>query len=190
MYGKNETITPLMSAMDRGDADETKATEDGQNAYEDTPAYNALKHAGVLCTTYRRRSIDDIFTGVDVSSNTDQLRNIRLKAQYGYCCGGCLLYHMMHTELFVKAGHVGLLMDQSNNYLFAQPGMHNIASCFIRQTGAPVPLRGHIKHGNRTIVIVEQGYLGYATDNGQPVCLPPGIHVWTSESLDFVEVRL
>merc|ERR1711972_421393 len=46
-------------------------------------------------------------------------------------------------------------------------------------------LRGHIKHGNRTIVIVEQGFIGYAIDNGQPVLLPPGIHVWTSESMDF-----
>merc|ERR1719181_1103251 len=56
---------------------------------------------------------------------------------------------------------------------------------FIRSVGKPVPLRGHIMHGNRTIVIVEQGYLGFATDNGQPVLLPPGIHVWTSESLEF-----
>merc|ERR1719379_1272287 len=52
--------------------------------------------------------------------------------------------------------------------------------------GQPRPLRGHIQHGNRTIVIVEQGFLGYAQDNGQPVLLPPGIHVWTSESLFFV----
>ena len=44
-------------------------------------------------------------------------------------------------------------------------------------------LRGHIKHGNRTITIIEQGYVGYAQDNGQPVLLPPGIHVWTSESM-------
>merc|ERR1719389_1356583 len=63
--------------------------------------------------------------------------------------------------------------------------MHNITSLFLRQTKEPTPLRGHIKHGNRTIVIVEQGYIGYATDNGQPVILPPGIHVWTSESLEF-----
>merc|ERR1719262_629656 len=74
-----------------------------------------------------------------------------------------------------------------NEYLFMQPGMHNIASCFMRQTGDPVPLRGHITHGNRTIVIVEQGYLGFAQDNGQPVLLPPGIHVWTSESLFYVK---
>merc|ERR1719498_1728384 len=76
-------------------------------------------------------------------------------------------------------------MNARNEYLFAQPGMHNISSCFIRVVSKPLPLRGHIKHGNRTIVIIEQGYIGYATDNGQPILLPPGIHVWTSESLDF-----
>merc|ERR1719156_216387 len=68
-----------------------------------------------------------------------------------------------------------------------QPGMHNIQSCFMRMVGEPKPLRGHIQHGNRTIVIIEQGYLGYAMDNGQPVLLPPGIHVWTSESLFFIK---
>jgi len=66
--------------------------------------------------------------------------------------------------------------------------MHNISSLYMRVTKPPQTLRGHIKHGNRTIVVVEQGYVGYATDNGQPVLLPPGIHVWTSESLDFVAV--
>merc|ERR550514_215221 len=92
---------------------------------------------------------------------------------------------MTHTEMFVPAGHVGFLMNDKNEYMFAQPGMHNIKSMFIRQVGPPKPLRGHIQHGNRTIVIVEQGYIGYAIDNGQPVLLPPGIHVWTSESLTF-----
>ena len=29
------------------------------------------------------------------------------------------------------------------------------------------------------------GYIGYAIDNGQPVLFPPGIHVWTSDSLEF-----
>merc|ERR1719183_777186 len=107
----------------------------------------------------------------------------RLKT--GYYCGCCCIYNMTHTEMFVEAGHVGLLMNDRNEYLFAQPGMHNIGSYFVRVVSDPVPLRGHIQHGNRTIVIIEQGYIGYATDNGQPLLLPPGIHVWTSESLDF-----
>merc|ERR1719473_2153566 len=49
--------------------------------------------------------------------------------------------------------------------------MHNIQSVFMKQTGQPRPLRGHLVHGNRTIVIVEQGFLGFAQDNGQPVLL-------------------
>merc|ERR1719408_1176675 len=80
-----------------------------------------------------------------------------------------------------------MVMNERNEYLFMQPGMHNIATCFMHQSGSPKPLRGHITHGNRTIVIVEQGFLGFAQDNGQPVLLPPGIHVWTSESLFFVK---
>jgi hypothetical protein len=77
------------------------------------------------------------------------------------------------------------MMDEENRYLFAQPGMHNIRSCFTKEASAPKALRTHIQHGNRTIVVVEQGYIGYAMDNGHPVLLPPGIHVWTSESLYF-----
>lgn len=159
--------------------------EDDKAHYEDTKAYNALKSAGVLCAQYRRRSIEDIFTGLDLMANSTMEINLCERAKMCYWCGGCLVYHATHVEMFVEAGHVGLLMNDRNEYLFAQPGMHNIKSCFLRVVGPPVPLRGHIRHGNRTIVIVEQGYVGYASDNGQPVLLPPGIHVWTSESLEF-----
>ena len=74
------------------------------------------------------------------------------------------IYHCTHVELFVPAGHVGLLMNSKNEYLFAQPGMHNISSVFLRTTSPPRPLRGLVQHGNRTIVIIEQGYIGYAMD--------------------------
>ena len=78
-------------------------------------------------------------------------------------------------------------MDDKNNYLFAAPGMHNIYGYTMREVGSPQLLRGVIKHGNRTIAIVEQGYIGYAIDNGQPVLFPPGIHVWTSESREWTK---
>merc|ERR1711939_283479 len=136
-------------------------------------------------TEHRRKDIEDIFTGLDLKQNTDQWKNIVARAKNCCCIVPCA-YYACHTEMFVPAGHVGFLMDQQNRYLFAQPGMHNINSMFIRVTSEPRPLRGHIKHGNRTIVVVDQGSIGYASDNGQPVLLPPGIHVWTSESMDFV----
>lgn len=114
----------------------------------------------LLTTQYRRNDVDQIFTGLDMKSNTDQVANIRLRCLHCAYCLPCI-YHCTHTELFVPAGHVGLLMDEQNRYLFAQPGMHNIKSCFTRVTSPPVHLRNVIKHGNRTIVIVEQGYIGY-----------------------------
>jgi len=55
---------------------------------------------------------------------------------------------------------VGLLMDEKNRYLFAEPGMHNIASCFTKVERKPENLRSVVVHGNRTIVVVEQGAYG------------------------------
>jgi len=147
-----------------------------------------MRTNGLLTSKYRRQSVEDIFTGTDLKANTDAIANIRSRFLHGYyCCPllGCMIYGATHTEMFVPAGHVGLMMDEQSNYLFAQPGMHNIASCFTKQTHEPMALRTHIQHGNRTIVVVEQGYIGYAMDNGHPILLPPGIHVWTSESLYF-----
>lgn len=53
--------------------------------------------------------------------------------------------------------YAGLIMDDSNNYIFAAPGMHNIYGYTMREVGNPKLLRGTIVHGNRTIAIVEQG---------------------------------
>ena len=100
-----------------------------EHHYEDTPAYAALQQAGLLCREYRRKSIDDIFTGKDLKANTTQQKNMWERFKYGYylCPGiGCAVYGATHLELFVPASHVGLLMNERNEYLFAQPGMHNI----------------------------------------------------------------
>merc|ERR1711977_244225 len=43
-----------------------------------------------------------------------------------------------------------------------------------------------ITTGDRTIVTVQQGHIGYAEDMGQPVLLPPGLHEWQSQTLKFV----
>lgn len=150
---------------------------------ESSRAYEALMAADLLVLKHRRESIEAIFTGVDITKNTDHYQNIKLKCKMGhYCC--CPFYNIFRRDFFVPAGHVGLLMNERNDYYFAQPGMHNVSGMFTRLEKIE-KLRGHIEHGNRTIVIVEQGYVGYAMDNGQPVLLPPGIHVWTSESLYF-----
>jgi len=150
-------------------------------------AYQALVTAGMLTTKYRRADVEAIFVDGDLQANTDHWNDMKLRCMHGvYCLPviGCMVYNCLRKEFFIPAGNVGLLQNEANEYLFAQPGMHNIQGIFTRHTGTQ-PIRGHINHGNRTIVIVEQGFIGYAMDNGQPVLLPPGIHVWRSESLYF-----
>merc|ERR1712151_374945 len=64
--------------------------------------------------------------------------------------------------------------------------MHNIQSCWIRHCGtSALPVNKELQHGNRCILVVEQGFVGIAFDHGQPVLFPPGIHVWTSETLRY-----
>merc|ERR1719343_1970414 len=64
--------------------------------------------------------------------------------------------------------------------------MHNIKSVWVKHVGTvQLPVNRELRHGNRVILIVEQGWVGLAFDNGQPVLLPPGIHVWTSETLQY-----
>lgn len=156
--------------------------------YEDTPSYRALAEAGILCTRYRRTTVADIFTGADFSANSS-LTKIRMQKFWWcwYCAVGAPCYECTHVDMTVPPKHVGLLQDDKNDFLFAQPGIHSRGTCCgnLKKSGPPIPLRGHLTHGNRTIVIVEQGFIGLAKDNGQPVLLPPGIHVWTSESLDY-----
>jgi len=92
-------------------------------------------------------------------------------------------------QAFVPASHIGLFQNDKNDFLFAAPGMHNIASAFIKKKGDAKPVQDGkenvIVHGNRTIVTVDQGKIGYANDRGQPVLLPPGLHSWCSETLKF-----
>lgn len=158
---------------------------------EDTPAYKTLKQADLLATGYRKKSFEDIFDCGDLKPNSSKQSNMWERFKYGYfCCPvvGAIAYNVTHTELFVPAGHVGLMMDEQQNYLFAMPGMHNIGSMFVKHIATePLPSNGQLRHGNRTILVVEQGFVGIATDNGQPVLFPPGIHVWTSETLRYQE---
>ena len=80
-------------------------------------------------------------------------------------------------------------VDSDNNYLFAKPGVHNITDPFLKRIGNPLSIQHTVvTHGNRTVVTVPQGKLGFAEDMGQPVLLPPGLHAWVSETLQFKRI--
>jgi len=153
---------------------------------EESPAYDVLRMAGLLVTEFRKQGMHELDI---MPPNTTSSQNIAARA---FSClfpplAGCILYNTYHIEITVPAGHVQKLVDDQGLYHLAGPGMHNITSFFWKRVGSPVPLRGHIKHGDRTIVVVDQGFVGYASDNGQPVLLPPGIHQWRSQTLDFIK---
>eukprot|EP00929_Paragymnodinium_shiwhaense_P076852 TRINITY_DN3956_c0_g1_i1.p1 TRINITY_DN3956_c0_g1~~TRINITY_DN3956_c0_g1_i1.p1 ORF type:complete len:705 (+),score=180.07 TRINITY_DN3956_c0_g1_i1:90-2204(+) len=163
---------------------------------EDSRAYRTLQQAGLLVHKYRKPCFEAVFGTLDLKANTSKEKNCRAKCKYGvYWCPvlGCVAYGATHLELFVPAGHIGLLMDSEQHYLFAQPGMHNISmgTCvpvLLQHVDTqPLPVNKDLRHGDRTIAVVEQGYVGVANDNGEPVLLPPGIHMWTSDSLKFQE---
>jgi len=156
---------------------------------EDTPAYRTLVNNNLLTTQYRKKCFEDIFAeGLDLQANSSKNNDLMERIKTGWWIPGlgCIAYRSCHVEFFVPAGHVGLLMDSQSRYLFAQPGMHNIRSVFMTCVGVTkLPTNKALVHGNRCILVVEQGFIGLAFDNGQPVLLPPGIHVWSSETLRY-----
>ena len=82
----------------------------------------------------------------------------------------------------VPAGNLVAMEDGKGGFEFLGQGVHFYMDCFMRvlpglrrlspQDGA----RGgwEIRNGDRTIVEVEQGFVGLAMDMGQPILLPPG----------------
>jgi len=154
-----------------------------------TPSYKVLLDAGLLTFEHKKESFIELFDRAqgDLCANSSSSANMTTRMYWGYYCGLCCVYGMTHKEITVEAGEVGLLVDDSNRYLWAEPGMHNIFSLYTRVVGRPrkIGTAGAIEHGNRTIVTVDQGTVGMAMDKGQPVLLPPGLHSWTSETMRF-----
>ena len=151
----------------------------------ESPAYQALAMAGLICSDHVKRSLDEL----DMLRANDH-RGAATKRSFlsCLCCGPvgyCVYHRCLHSEFLVPAGHVRLLRDQDGGYMFAGPGMHNLRSMFIKAEGKEVPIEGEIRHGDGTIVIVEQGFVGLAMDKGQPILLPPGLHQWKSDTMKF-----
>eukprot|EP00554_Chaetoceros_debilis_P007807 CAMPEP_0194073574 /NCGR_PEP_ID=MMETSP0149-20130528/944_1 /TAXON_ID=122233 /ORGANISM="Chaetoceros debilis, Strain MM31A-1" /LENGTH=551 /DNA_ID=CAMNT_0038753605 /DNA_START=142 /DNA_END=1797 /DNA_ORIENTATION=+ len=161
---------------------------------EHTPAYEVLRSQNLLVTAFRKECFDDVFEDDDFEAFSSRDQNFVLKMKWGvYWTPGCgfLLYKIFHKEITVPPGHVCCFIDQDNNYIFAKPGVHNVRDPFLKRIGGPIPLyhtenrSNFIEHGDRTIVTVPQGMLGFASDMGQPILLPPGMHSWKSETIRF-----
>mmetsp|Transcript_9034 Transcript_9034/g.13191 ORF Transcript_9034/g.13191 Transcript_9034/m.13191 type:complete len:219 (+) Transcript_9034:111-767(+) len=158
---------------------------------EDTPAYAVLQSYDLLNTSFRKEHFDDIFEENDLKPNSSHSHNFQKRLLWGvYWTPGCglMIYNAFNTEVTVPPGSLCCFTNSDNDYLFARPGVHNICDPFLKRVRNPmlVPNNGEvISHGNRVVVTIPQGKLGYATDMGQPVLLPPGLHAWKSETLRY-----
>jgi regulator of protease activity HflC (stomatin/prohibitin superfamily) len=86
----------------------------------------------------------------------------------------------------VPSGSIRCIEDGRGNFEFCGPGLHQILDPVTRIVGGNHSIAsGTIVHGDRTLVVVDQGFIGFAMDRGQPVLLPPGLHQWKSDTLRF-----
>merc|ERR1711998_627457 len=142
---------------------------------EGSPAYAAVEH--LLESKYRIASADQINT---IEPNASRGGNLALSLLVLPRCFGVRMFD-------VPKGKIRLAEDGSGNYEIYGPGVHRRANLFMSLGKAIDVTQETITNGDRSIVTIEQGQIGYCEDMGQPVLLPPGLHEWRSQTLKFQE---
>lgn len=146
-------------------------------AQEQSPAYRALHAQNLIASQFRVRRIADldvVHSGTGIS---------RKSIEQALTCNGCCCLALYFT---VQSGCIRKGTHSNGQYLFFGEGPHAIHSPYVSVEANDVPLTSEfILHGTRAIITVAQGFIGLATDRGQPVLLPPGLHQWESNTLKF-----
>mmetsp|Transcript_1772 Transcript_1772/g.3079 ORF Transcript_1772/g.3079 Transcript_1772/m.3079 type:complete len:529 (-) Transcript_1772:109-1695(-) len=153
-----------------------------------SPAYKALREAGLIVHLYEVRTTADLDL---VSANSSMSNNLckRATACVVVPVLGGLLYSCAVREFSVTDGHIRCGTHSNGSYYFFGAGVHRIVDPFLTVDEWDKSLTSEtIVHGNRTIATVPQGFVGLAFDRGQPVILPPGLHQWKSETLKLQEM--
>mmetsp|Transcript_55878 Transcript_55878/g.130805 ORF Transcript_55878/g.130805 Transcript_55878/m.130805 type:complete len:517 (-) Transcript_55878:91-1641(-) len=153
-----------------------------------SPAYKALREAGLIVHLYEVRTTADLDL---VSANSSMSNNLckRATACVVLPVLGGMLYPCVVREFSVTDGHIRCGTHSNGSYYFFGAGVHRIVDPFLSVDEWDKSLTSEtIEHGNRTIATVPQGFVGLAFDRGQPVILPPGLHQWRSETLKLQEM--
>merc|ERR1711988_732089 len=141
----------------------------GQNQ-ESSPAYRAVQH--LLTTDYRIDSAENIRS---IEPNATRVGNMF----------ACWLRPCGMRTFDVRKGQLRLAEDGNGNFEIYGPGVNRVKNFFMRVWDEIDVTNEVIIHGDRTIVTVRQGHIGYCEDMGQPVLLPPGLHEWQSQTLKY-----
>ena len=169
------TAGPMKTlVMDRNSKNEDHFR--GDFSMEDSPSYEILKTHNLLTTEYRVSRVENLDL---VPPNSSRAKNTVLGCLMCPCA--CFYNRFEVPRGTVKAGY-----DGRGNYFFCGPGVHLMLNLYVRMTNHVIPVtQPQIVNGDRTIVTVDQGFIGYCMERGQPVLLPPGMHQWKSETLKF-----
>ncbi len=159
---------------------------------EDSPAYQAFAAAGLVTTKYRLNSVDELDCQ---SANTTNMHNLMLRCGLlpaSCLClplGGPCCYLAAIHEVEVPDGCVRSFEDGNGGFGFFGPGLHRVVNPWMRVEKANAKLStGVVRNGDRCLVTVPQGQIGFVMDMGQPILLPPGLHQWRSSTMEFQEL--
>lgn len=149
----------------------------GDFSLEDSPSYEILNNHNLLTKGYRVSTDAELFL---TPPNSTRLNNTLI----------CLICAPIQCFFFngfqVPNGQIRLGYDGRGEYNFFAPGVHGVIDpYFTVSPGTRSVNDAIIVNGDRTIVTVNQGSIGYCTERGQPVLLPPGMHQWKSATLRF-----
>jgi hypothetical protein len=162
--------------MDRNDKNEDHFN--GDFSLEESPCYEILNTHKLLTTEYRVSSVDELALS---EPNSSRAKNSILESLLCLTCTRCF-----YNGFEVPNGTIKKVYDGRGNYYFCGPGVHLMLDLYTTVTEGVVPIADTwIVHGDRTIVTVNQGFIGYCMERGQPVLLPPGLHQWKNPVLKF-----
>lgn len=151
---------------------------------EKSPAYRVLHEHNLLTLKYRCKDVAHLDV---IPSNSSQMANCTKRT--GLCFAGFLpgvIDSIFNRHFDVPDGNVMFAKnDNDASFHFYGPGVHRHCNPFLNTHGVHALTEPLLRFGNRTIVTVPQGSVGYCSDRGQPVLLPPGLHQWQSDTLVF-----
>ena len=174
----NGPAAPIVQSMGRKTARGSRFQHGNKSVHgEDSAAYKVLLEAGLLDTSYRLESSAQIDA---IPENATRGGNCLINA---LCCP-CVCTGIFKT-FEVDAANVRLGTDGRGSFNFYAPGVHRVLDPFVKVNHSVQYKKGVVSHGDLTLAVVEQGTVGLAYDQGQPILLPPGLHQWRSPTMAF-----
>ena len=152
----------------------------GDFSLEDSPSYDILNTHNMLTKKYRVASEKELLL-----TPPNSTREFNTMMNMLCCCCGDLLFKGFE----VPSGTIKTAYDGRGEYKFFGPGVHRVLDPYYKVSKNVVALTvPKIVYGDTYIITVQQGYIGYCMERGQPVLLPPGMHQWSCPTLEFIKL--